>query len=74
MLQQKEGIPTPTNDYEWTGLRRMCIDVRREHVLADTLREMFKPRFDTTILLKVLHGYNYNANSSMQCSTECSAT
>ena len=37
----------------------MCIDVRRDRVLADTLREMSKPQFDYTKLLKV-HVRDYN--------------
>ena len=52
ILKQKD-IPTPKNDYEWQGLSRMTIDVRRDHVLSDMLREMKKPRFNTALLLKV---------------------
>lgn len=53
LLKQKANITIPTNDDEWSEIPRMCIDVRRDRVLADTLREMSKPRFDYTKLLKV---------------------
>ena len=53
LLQEKCGIVIPKNDQEWEGVSRMCIDVRREHVLADGLREAKKSRFEPAKLLKV---------------------
>lgn len=53
LLQKKCGIVIPKNDQEWEGVPRMSIDVRREYVLADGLREAKKSRFEPAKLLKV---------------------
>ena len=40
-------------DDDWATFPRACIDVRREAVLEDALREARKARFDPTKLLNV---------------------
>ena len=53
VLQKACGIVIPKSDDEWEGIPRMSIDVRREYVFTDGLREARKSRFDPAKLLKV---------------------
>ena len=53
-LKLKANLPTPQSDCEWLCIERTSIDVRRSHIIADTLRELRKPRFDIYKMLKVL--------------------
>lgn len=52
-LQQKASLPAPKTEMEWLDAPRVRIDVRRSFVLADTFREMRKPRFTYNKLLEV---------------------
>ena len=47
--KKKCGLVIPK---EWEGVPRMSIDVRREYVLADGLREAKKSRFESAKLLR----------------------
>ena len=53
LLQNKCSLMIPKNDREWEGIPRMSIDVQREYVLTDGLREAKKSRFEPMKLLKV---------------------
>ena len=44
LLQQQANLHSPATQQEWLDVQRSCIDVRRAHILSDTLREMQKPR------------------------------
>ena len=54
MLQQKAVLPRPEKDEDWIDMPRTSIDVRHMHIIADTFREMKKPRFDVMKMLEVL--------------------
>ena len=53
VLRKNGKLPTPTTDQEWLDVPHIRIDVRKEHVLADSIHEMRKPHFDHTQLLTV---------------------
>ena len=53
VLRQNAGLTIPTTDEEWIDTPRNSIDVRRKHLLTDTLREVKKRRFDDSLLLEV---------------------
>ena len=52
-LRQEAGVPSVSSLYWNPSVPRHSIDVRREYLLADTLREVRKPSFDTGKLLQV---------------------
>ena len=43
----------PTNDEQWSDAPRTIIDVRRDFVLKDAIREAKKKKFDPSKLLRV---------------------
>ena len=47
-LRAQMHFTMPVSEEDWINSERTEIDVRRSHILADTLKEGKKPRFDPT--------------------------
>ena len=52
-LQRENGVVIPSTDEEWGQTVRTSIDIRRDFVVKDGLREARKARFDPANLLRV---------------------
>ena len=53
MLQQMNGIVLPQLDTDWYQIDRQDVDIRRNHILEDSLREGKKRNFDPKKVVKV---------------------
>ena len=51
MLQQNNGFDLPKSDDDWADIPRQTVDIRRDFVVSNALREAKKKRFDSTKLL-----------------------
>ena len=58
-IQRKYGVAIPKTDEEWAICPRLTIDVRRDKVLEDAIREARKDRFRSSTLLKVYSPAQY---------------
>ncbi len=53
MLQKKIDFDIPETPDDWMDIHRQTIDIRRDFVVTDALREAKKRRFEHTKLLRV---------------------
>ncbi len=53
LLQNSSGFTFPRTENDWADTPKLSVDIRRNFVVVDILKEARKPRFDELKLLSV---------------------